>query len=322
MNGTFKLSDPGSSLAPDPAMSEYLRCYEFPQPPSVRYGFRRFESPQAHDRVNLFGQAWLPNHAVGTVLLMHGYAEHGGNFAQLVREFLDARLAVALLDMRGHGLSEGPRGHLDSPNAYAEDAEAFLAGVFPHLLPNRPLFLWGHSLGALVGLQLLLRKNLPARPHAAVFTSPLLGYPELVGRQKILAGLAPAVAAILPTLPIAHGIPPQNLSHDQNYLDRRQQDPLICRVSTPRWLLSVRKAMNEVQKQVREFQNLCPTLLLLAGDERVTNLNEARRFAFQAYAGMKHKVIEFPGYFHELEKETDIRPRIVAESLAWLKSHA
>lgn len=319
--GAFKLSEPGSSLSQDPAMTEYLRCYEFPQPPTVRYGFRRFESPQSKDRVNLFGQAWVPNHATGTVVLIHGYSEHGGNYSQLVRDFLGARLAVVMLDLRGHGLSEGPRGHLDSPQAYAEDFESFVAGIFTQILPHRPLYVWGHSLGALVGLQLILRGNLPVRPTAAIFTSPLLGYPELKGREKLLAALAPAVATILPTLPISHGIPPQILSHDEEYLSRRFEDPLIGRVSTPRWLLTVRKAMEDVQSRAVEFQGLCPTLLMLAGDERVTNLNESRRFAFQAYAGMKHKVIEFPGYFHELEKEKAIRPRIVSESLAWISSH-
>jgi hypothetical protein len=53
----------------------------------------------------------------------------------------------------------------------------------------------------------------------------------------------------------------------------------------------------------------------------VTNLNEARRFAFHAYGSLKHKVIEFPGYYHELEKEKGVRDRILSESLAWIRSH-
>lgn len=302
-------------------MCEYLRCYEFPLPPSVRYGYRRFESPQSNDRVNLFGQAWLPNHATGTVAILHGYSEHSGNYAQLVHDFIEARLAVVMIDLRGHGLSEGPRGHLERPETYAEDLEAFLNSLVPQLLPHRPLYLWGHSLGGLIGLQLLLRGKLPSRPAAAIFTSPLLGFPELVGRQKLLAGLAPAVSAVFPTLPIAHGISPQVLSHDEEYLAKRFEDPLISRVTTPRWLLSVRKATGSIQAAATKFQNLSPTLFLLAGDERVTNLNDARKFAFQAYGGLKHKVIEFPGYFHELEKEKAIRPRLISEFLAWIKCH-
>lgn len=318
----FKLTEPGASLGQEPAMREYLRCYDYPQPPDVRYGYVRFESPQSADRVNLFGQAWLPDHAVGTVLLIHGYAEHTGNYSRLVKNFTDARFAVATMDLRGHGLSEGPRGHLESPDAYAEDIEHFMDTVFPALLPRRPLFLWAHSLGGLVGLQLLRRARMPVRPMGAVFTSPLLGFPELSGAQKALAKVAPLVAKALPTLPIAHGIPQEVLSHDEAYLAARKDDPLIIRVTTPRWFMSVKKAVNEVQNNAGDFQKLAPTLFLLAGQEKVTSLNDARKFAFQAYSGLRHKVIEFPGYFHELEKEKEIRERVVSESIAWFRSQA
>ncbi len=317
----FKLSDPGASLASDPTLSEYLRCYEFPLPPDVRYGYLRFQSSQARDRVGLFGQAWVPYHPVGTILLIHGYSEHTGNYAELVRDFVGARFAVAALDLRGQGLSEGARGHLESPTAYVEDVEDFLKEIFPLLLPSHPLFIWGHSLGALVGLQLLLRGKIPARPHAAVFTSAFLGFRELTGGQKFLAQLAPLLAKLLPSLPVAHKIPPTVLSHDESYLARRLEDPLISRVATPLWLMSAGKAIQEVRANVGQFQRLSPTLFMLAGDERVTNLTDARKFAFEAYASLRHKVIEFPNYLHELEKEPAVRPRVLSETLAWFRSH-
>ncbi len=313
----FKLSDPGSILGSDPAMSEYLRCYEFPKPPDVRYGFTRVQS----ERVALFGQAWLPDHAIGTILLIHGFSEHSGNYARLIRDFVEAKFAVAAIDLRGHGLSEGPRGHVDHAEAYAEDVELFFENIFPALLPHRPVFLWAHSLGSLNGLQTLSRGKLSVKPSAAVFSSPLLGFPELKGMQKIMAGFAPIAAHLIPSLPISHGISPNILSHDEEYLARRLDDPLMARVATPKWLMSQKAAVAQVQDRAEQFQKLSPTLFLLSGDELVTNLSESRKFAFQAYAGMKHKVIEFPGFYHEIEKEPDIRARVVSESLAWFRSH-
>lgn len=317
----FKLSDPGVSLAHDPQMMEYLRSYNFPCPPDVRYGFTRIESPQEKDRVNLFGQAWVPAHPVGTVALFHGYGEHGGNYSRLVRDFIENRFAVVVMDLRGHGLSEGPRGHAPTPTIYAEDWEQLLNHVFPMILPNLPFYIWGHSLGALTALQVVRRGNLPVAPKGVVLSSPLLGFPEIKGIQKLLTKIAPVMAKLLPSLPVAHGIPPTVLSHDEEYLARRHDDPLIGKVSTPLWFLSMKEAVQQLQAQADQFQPLAPTLLLLAGSELVTNLNEARKFAFRAYAGMNHKVIEFPSYYHELEKEKAIRPRVVAESIAWLKSH-
>lgn len=317
----FQLSEPGSTQQRDPVMSEYLRSYELPLPPQIRYGFTRLDSPQKSDRVNLFGQAWLPEGARGLVVLVHGYSEHSANYAQLIQALVRAKFAVAALDLRGHGLSEGPRGHAGSPETYAEDVEAFVSHVFPSLTPNKPLFLWAHSLGGMIGLQILLRNKLPVTLSGAVFTSPLLGFPELFGTQKFLANFASIVAKFFSTLPIQHGIASTILSHDEEYLARRIEDPLINAVSTPGWFVAIRAAMKELHARSKEFQHLAPTNLLLAGDEKVTNLNEARKFAFHAYGTMKHKVIEFPGYYHELEKEPGVRDRIISETIGWFQNH-
>lgn len=319
---SFQLSDPGSLADRDPAVAEYLHSYDFPLPDEARYGFLRLKSPGARNRVSLFGQAWVPSHAMGTVLLLHGYSEHSGNYARLVRDFVKGQLAVITLDFRGHGLSEGPTGHVDGPWTYAEDAEHLVSEIFPHVLPYRPFFLWGHSMGGMVALQLLLRGTLPAEVKGAVLSSPLLGFPELHGPQKLLAAMSPLLARMVPTLPVSHGVPPEHLSHDAEYLSRRTADPLIKRVTTPRWFESTKASVREVQAVADKLQAAAPTLLMLAGDERVTNLSEARRFAFRAYGGQRHKVIEFPGAFHELEKEPGVRPRVLSESLAWLRSHS
>jgi alpha-beta hydrolase superfamily lysophospholipase len=317
----LKLSDPSSPLALDPAMAEYLRAYQLPLPPAARYGFVRIASPQERSRVSLFTQAWLPSHALGTIVLLHGYSEHSANYARLISEFVRSQFAVITFDFRGHGLSEGPAGHTPQPQAYAEDAEAVVGETFPQLLPSRPLFLWGHSLGALAGLQLLRRGRLPAVPQAAVLSSPLLGFPVLQGFQKTLARLSPWLARIAPAMPVAHGLPTECLSHDEAYLARRHDDPLVKRVTTPGWFEVTKLSVKETQAAAARFLHLSPTLLMLAGTEKITNLAEARRFASQAYTSQQHKVIEFPGAYHELEKEPSIRERVVSESIAWFRSH-
>lgn len=317
----FKLSDPGSPLAQDPVMAEYLRSYDFPIPPGVRYGFARIPTRQKKLRVGVLAQAWLPAHAVGTVALVHGYSEHSGNYARLIRDFVKQQLAVIAFDHRGHGLSEGPSGHVQFPNLYVEDAETVIQTLFPLVLPSRPLFLWGHSLGGLITLQLLMRDNLPVRPSAVALSSPMLGFPELKGPQALLAKLSPWIAKILPNLPVSHGIPSEWLSHDEVYLARRHDDPLIKKTTTPLWFESMKKAVTRVNAHAKDFANAPPTLLMLAGAEKITNLAAARRFAYQAYSSQKHKVIEFPGLYHELEKETAVRERVVGESIAWFRSH-
>ncbi len=232
----FRLSDPGSALSIDPAMAEYLRAYRLPLPPAARYGYARIPTPQERQRVEVLAQAWVPSHAMATVLLIHGYAEHTGNYAHLIGDLVNAKFAVIALDLRGQGLSEGPSGHTPSPEAYAEDVEKVVSEIFPQVaLPSSPLFVWAHSLGALTALQVIRRERLPVALAGAALTSPLLGFPELSGFQKLAAFAAPLLARIAPALPIAHGLLPINLSHDEIYLARLLEDPLIRHVTTPRW---------------------------------------------------------------------------------------
>ena len=78
--------------------------------------------------------------------------------------------------------------------------------------------------------------------------------------------------------------------------------------------------MQELRNSAASFRDLAPTLMMLAGDERIANVMSARAFAFEAYANLRHKVVEYPGMRHELEKEP-VRESVVTETLSWLDSH-
>lgn len=317
----FKLSEPGGTYSQsDAGLMAYLQSYGLPYPPLVRYGNIAFDSGQAKHRVQLFGQAWLPQHAVGTVFFVHGFAEHAANYAQLIQDLVAANYAVAALDLRGHGLSEGVRGHCDTPHCYAEDIEQWANLVYPKLAPSSPLYLWGHSMGAMVTIQAILRGKLPRKPSAAVITSPFLGFPRVVGYRRLLMKIARLLARIVPAFPFTTGLEAESLSANREYLLAREEDPLIHQNVTPLWALCMTKAIAELHSHAREFQKLTPTLALLAGDERITDLLSARAFAFEAYSSLRHKVIEFPNMRHELEKEP-VRERVLAETLAWFSTH-
>lgn len=317
----LRLSDPGIFASQDNAdLMAYLQSYGLPYPPNVRYGNFFMETSQPRYRVRVFGQAWLPDQAIGTIVLVHGFSEHVGNYSRLIHNFLANHYAVTAIDLRGHGLSEGPRGHTDTPTCYAEDIEKWVKLAVPLLAPSRPLYLWGHSLGGQICLQLVLRNQLPVKPSAVTVTSPFLGFPHLTGMKKILAKIAPLLAKCMPTLHVSSGISEAMISSDKAYLAARAEDPLINSVTTPAWVISVRSVIAEIQASATIYAKACPTLMLLAGNEKVTDLLAARSFAFSALSSMRHKVIEFPGMLHELEKEP-IRERVVAESLAWFRGH-
>ena len=102
------------------------------------------------DGLELHSSCWRPRgDARAVVALVHGLGEHAGRYSTLVTHLTAAGFAVGGFDHRGHGTSPGRRGHIGSWAEYREDVRAFL-GATGKQFPGRPMFLYGHSLGALI----------------------------------------------------------------------------------------------------------------------------------------------------------------------------
>ena len=107
----------------------------------------------------------------GAVTVVHEAGEHGGRYLEAARTLATAGWAVALPDLRGHGRSEGPRGHSNGMREILRD----LGDVQDHLAyrqPEAPKVLLGHGLGALWALAYACEK--PGDVAALVLLEPRL----------------------------------------------------------------------------------------------------------------------------------------------------
>lgn len=105
----------------------------------------------------------------GGVTLVHGAGDHGGRYLAAARALAEADLAVALPDLRGHGRSEGERGHSAGLNEILRD----LTSIQEHLayrLPVAPKVLVGQGLGALYAAHYALEQ--PGSLAGLVLLSP------------------------------------------------------------------------------------------------------------------------------------------------------
>ena len=69
------------------------------------------QSLTAEDGLKLNVYRWLPEHPKAAVVLSHGWSEHAGRYEQVAKWFALHGYEVHALDHRGHGKSEGVRGH-------------------------------------------------------------------------------------------------------------------------------------------------------------------------------------------------------------------
>src|SRR5687768_13073408 len=79
------------------------------------------------DHLRLYWQRYTPPRPRATVAVLHGYGDHGGRYEPLVEKLVGAGLAAALVDLRGHGQSDGRRGHIDAFQDYLDDLDTFVA---------------------------------------------------------------------------------------------------------------------------------------------------------------------------------------------------
>ncbi|MBN2161692.1 MAG: lysophospholipase [Pontiellaceae bacterium] len=120
----------------------------------------------------LYVRAWEPETPPKAVLvLIHGLGEHSGRYEAFAETFLRAGIAVCAMDLRGHGRSEGRRGHAPNYRALLSDISDLLRETrfrYPHL----PTVLYGHSLGGNLAMVYALQK----KPVLAgvIAASPLL----------------------------------------------------------------------------------------------------------------------------------------------------
>jgi alpha-beta hydrolase superfamily lysophospholipase len=103
----------------------------------------------SRDGTRLWWQSYAPPSPRATVVVFPGGGDHSGRYPGLTSALVSAGYAVALLDFRGHGRSDGRRWHVSRFGEYLDDADVFVASVREGA-PEQPLFVVGHSMGGLI----------------------------------------------------------------------------------------------------------------------------------------------------------------------------
>ena len=120
----------------------------------VEHLFGTFESSEWTLAANIY----RPKEYKATVVLLHGYLNHTGQFKHLIRHLLERGFAVAVYDMPGHGLSGGERAVIDDFSQYTQTLVDYTKIVGK--MVKGPYHLIGFSTGGTIAIDyLLVRKD-------------------------------------------------------------------------------------------------------------------------------------------------------------------
>lgn len=174
------------------------------------------------DGTSLAYRTWPVDAPVVTFAVVHGLGEHGGRYERFARGMARHNMATAAVDLRGHGESEGRRGHVDSWSQWVDDAAAFVAEVERHA-PGEVVPL-GHSFGGAVMLSTVRAGKLP-RARRFVLSSPALKLKASVPAWKL--NLAKVAARLTPALALDNEVDPGSVSRIPEVVEAYRNDPLV-----------------------------------------------------------------------------------------------
>ena len=250
------------------------------------------------DGLSIYTQSWLPqSEPKANLIIAHGLGEHSGRYKHMAHYFLEKQYAVFALDHQGHGQSDGKQGRVNAFSDYIDDLEQFRRNVVD-LSPNKPTFLFGHSMGALIVLLYLMdRQNLV---NAAVVSAPPIRIK--MGPPVIFKELVTKIAKVSPSFAINSGLKAEWVSRDQTVVDAYKTDPL----NHPHISMSLFSGMYNGGKQAFEDAEkiTLPILLLYGSDDKIIDSDMVHNI-FEKISSDNKELHVFEEDFHEVHNEAD-----------------
>lgn len=278
--------------------------------------YQRIEGTfETKDSKELFYQSWEPVSVQGTIVLVHGFAEHSDCYDQLVAGLESLQYKIWAYDMRGHGRSPGARGYVKDFSAYVTDLEDFVEYVKEQSTFASPLVVIAHSMGGLVTLRSLIDRGSQGIDTVCL-SAPFLDFAAKVPVIKDFASRI--LARIAPTMTLDNGIILNHISRDPNWVERSKKDFYRHeKISPPTYL-----GMVENMAYVRERSNklTMPLFFQVAGDDKIVSTQATCDF-FNGLQNSDKQMIIYKDSYHEIFNDLN-REEVYQDLISYILKRA
>ena len=245
----------------------------------------------------LFLRIWEPDKAVRTVMiLVHGLGEHSGRYGtDFAKFYTEAGCAILAPDLPGHGQTTGDRGHIAQTPHFLDYLDA-LVNEARQRYPDKPLFIYGHSMGGLIALWYTLDRH--PQVDGVIVTSPAIGVHDPVPAPK--KALAKLMNSISPAFSMENGLDANQLSHDKQVVEAYVADPLVHSRISARLGLMMLSQGDWILAHASENQN--HMLVMIGSQEGIVSKSAVDEFCRIA-PNVTYKI--WPDLFHEIHNEAE-----------------
>jgi len=176
----------------------------------------------ACDGTPMHAARWQPEGEPTMVIcLIHGLGEHSGRYVNMAEYYVSHGIEVVSFDLRGHGKSDGQRGHSDDFQQMIRDIDRFLYKA-SSIDVEKPHFIYGHSLGGTLAIKYTLSH--PGEFKGVILSAPMFKPAFDPPQWKVIIGRY--LQLIWPTLSLSNEINMNALTRDKELLDSHKDDPL------------------------------------------------------------------------------------------------
>lgn len=267
---------------------------------------------RTQDGLTLAVYRWLPaSQPIASLMLVHGLGEHAMRFNGVAETLTERGISLVGFDLRGHGQSDGTRGHAPSYSVLLDDLHrVFHSGS---MSVTGPKFMYGHSMGGNLVLGYLAAHPKDDEIAGALITSPLIlpGVPPPVWKRAC----GRAVNLLFPAMTFDNGVDATDLCDDLEVVQQYRDDPLVHS------RISARLAVSVLDRGAALLSNpppiVIPILLMHGSADVITSPDASENLARQLGSSCQFK--KWKGLKHELHHEPK-RDEVIEMMLDWIES--
>ncbi len=252
------------------------------------------------DGMKLSGYLWEPKENPKAIInLVHGFGEYSERYDHWANRFTEKGFIVHAIDNRGHGKSDGKRGHIREFDDFLNDVDV-LINESKKINSDLPQFIYGHSMGGnIVANYIVKREN---NFKGAVLSSPWLKL--TFSPSAAMLFLARIMNKIYPKFTQNSNLDVKGISHDHKVVDAYIKDPLIHGKISARMFYEIVNAGRKIIEYTNKL-NL-PTVIQHGNGDNITSYKASKEFFENAKShGKDIEYKEWEGLYHELHNELE-----------------
>lgn len=256
-----------------------------------------------------YGQYWQANTTKAVVVLVHGMGEHSGRFAHVAQKLTKNDFSVVAFDHFGHGKTEGKRGHNPSFEAVLESIQKIIEKA-ENLFPEKPIFLYGHSMGGNAVINFVLRKNHDLK--GVIATSPFLKLAFEPPKIKLFVGKI--LQKIAPSITLGNELNPNDISRDPKAVEEYKNDVLVHDQISPNFSLTFIESGKWAIENASKLIN--PMWIAHGTEDKIIDYKGSQAFVNNS---KKASLKLFEGGYHELQHDL-CKDELLQDVVDWLNT--